>query len=506
MRLERGFHLRLWPLWPLLLLAVAPVHAAVDPDWTTPVAPFHIVGNLYYVGSRDLASYLIVTNAGDILINSNLEVSVPQIRHSVEQLGQRFTDIRVLLISHSHSDHDSGSAAIKRATGALYMVMDGDVPVVESGGEKDFQYPTTRYPPAKVNRVLHDGDQVRLGGTVLTAHKTPGHTRGCTTWTLQIPDHGRTLNVVIVGSWNVNPGYRLVDQPGQPASYPGIAADFEHTFRVLEHLPCDVFLGAHGAYFGMLDKLARRTSDTADVWIDPQGYLDHVHERELAFRTELARQSHSGDTPAALSENTAATPSKTTAAAPSENTAAAPSKNTAAAPSKNTAAALSDDTTAALTRALSAAPAAVAAGAAVLLTEHDGKTRQLRSSTNGWTCTVTQPSAAEYDASEHHPACFDRYGLEWMQAYEAGRDPNPDHVGYSYMLQGGFSWSNTDPTAYGPAPGQKDAIHIPPHLMILNARIADTSGFPSKETNPDTTQPFVMFGGTRYALLILPVK
>jgi metallo-beta-lactamase class B len=464
MKVELGFRLR---LWPLLLLAAPPVHAAVDPDWTTPLAPFHIVGNLYYVGSKDLASYLIVTSAGDILINSNLEVSVPQIRHSVEQLGQRFTDIRVLLISHSHWDHDSGSAEIKRATGALYMVMDGDVPVVESGGEKDFQYPTTRYPPAKVNRVLHDGDQVRLGGTVLTAHKTPGHTRGCTTWTLQIPDHGRTLNVVIVGSWNVNPGYRLVNQPGQPASYPGIAADFEHTFSVLEHLPCDVFLGAHGAYFGMLDKLARRTSDTADVWIDPQGYLDKVHEREQAFRTELARQSHADDTTAALS----------------------------------------DDTPAQLTRALSAAPATIAAGAAVLLTGYDGKTRELRPGTNGWTCTVTQAAAtANPDAIEHHPACFDRYGLEWMRAYEAGRDPDPNHVGYSYMLQGGSSWSNTDPTAYGLAQGQKDSIHIPPHIMILNARLADTSGFPSKETNPDTSRPFVMFGGTRYALLILPVK
>jgi metallo-beta-lactamase class B len=263
-----------------------------NPDWTTPIAPFRIVGNLYYVGSRDLASYLLVTRAGDILINSNLESSVPQIRRSVEQLGYRFSDIRILLISHAHFDHDAGSAEVKRQTGAQYMVMDDDVPVVESGGAKDFQYAaSSHYPPAKVDRVLHDGDEVRLGETVLVAHKTPGHTRGCTTWTLQVPERGKMLNVVIVGSWNVNPGYRLVDRAGKPASYPGIAADFKRTFAILEHLPCDVFLGAHGAYFRMLDKIQRRTANAPEqVWIDPQGYLDNVHEREAAFQAELAKQ------------------------------------------------------------------------------------------------------------------------------------------------------------------------------------------------------------------------
>lgn len=278
----------------LLLLTVAgSAHAAVDPGWIAPIAPFRIVGNLYYVGSKELASYLLVTPEGDVLINSNLEDSVPQIRHSVEELGYRFADIRVLLISHAHWDHDSGSAEVKRETGARYMVMDGDVAVVESGGQKDFRYPDTRYPAAKVDRVLHDGDEVRLGASVLVAHKTPGHTRGCTTWTLRVMDHGRPLNVVIVGSWNVNPGYRLVDRPGQPASYPGIAQDYEYAFKVLKALPCDVFLGAHGEYFDMLGKLRRLTPQTpTTVWIDPQGYRRAVQERESAFKAELARQNH----------------------------------------------------------------------------------------------------------------------------------------------------------------------------------------------------------------------
>jgi metallo-beta-lactamase class B len=273
------------------MLIGSPLHAQTNPDWTTPIAPFRIAGNLYYVGSKDLASYLIVTPTGDILINSNLDSSVPLIRKSVEQLGFKFADIKILLISHSHFDHDGGSAELMRQTGAQYMVMDGDVSVVESGGATDFAYGKDTYAPAKVNRVLHDGDEVKLGGTALVAHKTAGHTRGCTTWTLQVMEAGQVLNVVIVGSWNVNPGWRLVDRPEQRASYPGIADDYRRTFVTLKRLPCDIFLGAHGGYFGMLAKLDRiKDGETYKVWIDPQGYRAAVAEREQAFEKELKRQ------------------------------------------------------------------------------------------------------------------------------------------------------------------------------------------------------------------------
>ena len=279
----------------LLLLPASLLCAAPNPDWTAPLAPFRIADNLYYVGSKDLASYLVVTPNGDILINSSLESSPALIRKSVEQLGFHFTDIKILLISHAHDDHDAGSAEVKRLTGAKYMVMDGDVPVVESGGAKDFAYPKNLYPAVKVDRVLHDGDEVRLGGAVLVAHKTPGHTRGCTTWTMRALSGGKPRDVVIVGSWNVNPGYRLVDQPGKPAYYPGIAADYEHTFVVLKSLPCDVFLGAHGAYFGMLEKLDRAKAGAGEsVWIDPEGYKAAVAERQQAFETELKRQQRGG--------------------------------------------------------------------------------------------------------------------------------------------------------------------------------------------------------------------
>jgi metallo-beta-lactamase class B len=287
-----GSDARQWMILAFLVLLSPLLRAQENPEWTTPIAPFRIADHLYYVGGKDLASYLIVTPQGDILINSNLDGSVSLIRNSVEQLGFTFKDIKVLLISHAHWDHDSGSAQIIKETGAKYMVMDGDVGVVESGGATDFAYGTDhRYPPLQVDRVLHDGDEVRLGSAVLAAHKTAGHTRGCTTWTLQVMDAGRPLNAVIVGSWNVNPGFRLVDRADQPASYPGMAADYRRTFATLKGLKCDIFLGAHGGYFGMLEKLQRmKTGAAENVWIDPPGYKAAVAEREQAFEQELKRQ------------------------------------------------------------------------------------------------------------------------------------------------------------------------------------------------------------------------
>jgi metallo-beta-lactamase class B len=278
----------------VLALAFAPeLMAQANPSWTNPFPPFHIVGNLYYVGSEDLASYLIVTPKGDILINSSLEASVPLIRKSVEALGFRFSDIKVLLISHAHYDHCAGSAMVKQLTAARYFVMDGDVPVVKSGGKADFQYgadPTIRYPSAKVDRVLRDGDTVRLGGEVLTAHKTAGHTRGTTTWTMDENESGRTLHVVIVGSPNVNPGYKLVGNK----AYPQIADDYRQEFQVLKSLPCDVFLGAHGSYYDLTQKYMRMKNGEHDVFIDPDGYKSYIADREQAFDTEVARQSVAG--------------------------------------------------------------------------------------------------------------------------------------------------------------------------------------------------------------------
>ena len=273
----------------VLVLGLADTLYAQANDWMEPFSPFRIAGNLYYVGTKGLANYLITTPQGHILINSDLEANVPLIRASVEKLGFKFSDVKILLISHAHWDHDAGSAMIKKMTGARYMVMDADVPVVESGGKTDFQYgntPSSLYPPTKVDRVLHDGEEVTLGGSVLVAHLTPGHTKGCTTWTMKVSDAGHTYNAVIVGSPNVNPGYRLVNNP----LYPQIAEDYARMFKVLKSLPCDLFLGAHGSYFDMESKYARMKEGGQNPLIDPGGYKTFVAQKEQEFRTELAKQ------------------------------------------------------------------------------------------------------------------------------------------------------------------------------------------------------------------------
>jgi metallo-beta-lactamase class B len=274
----------------LIFLFASTLFAQQDPAWTAPQTPYRVIGDVYYVGSKDLASFLITTPQGHILINSNLASSVPMIRRNVEALGFRFSDIKILLISHAHFDHAAGSAEIKRLTHARYMVMDADVPVVESGGRDDFALGNKteyRFPETKVDRVLHDGDEVRLGNAVLVAHLTPGHTKGCTTWTMKVSDGGRVYNVVIVGSANVLSSYKLVGD----AAYPKMAQDFESTFRTLKALPCDVFLGAHGSYYGMLRKFDEMKAGAANPFIDPAGYQSYVAQKDQEFLAELAKQT-----------------------------------------------------------------------------------------------------------------------------------------------------------------------------------------------------------------------
>jgi len=273
------------------------VRAETNPSWTTPIPPFRIADNLYYVGSQDLASYLIVTPKGNILINANLVTSPPQIRASVEKLGFAWKDTRILLNSQAHDDHMAGAAEVVRETHAKNMVMDGDVSVLETGARTDFLSPSPNVPgysPVHVDRVLHDGDTVSLGGVTLTAHKTAGHTRGCTTWTMRshLPGEsvGTTRNIVIVGGTGFWSEYHFVATPGHPVGYPGIVQDFQHTFVVLRGLPCDVFLGAHGGYFDMLTKLKHYPQDGPRVFIDPAGYKAYVADAQETFEQALHKQ------------------------------------------------------------------------------------------------------------------------------------------------------------------------------------------------------------------------
>jgi metallo-beta-lactamase class B len=249
-----------------------------NPDWHQEFPAFRIAGNIYYVGTADLASYLITTPQGHILLNTDFKEDVPLIRKSIERLGFAYKDIKVILISHAHGDHDEATGLVRNETGAKLMVMDADVPAEESSAPGR--------PGAHVDRVLHDGDTVELGGSKLVARLTPGHTKGCTTWTMQVREGGRTLNVVVIGSPNVNAGYVLVGNK----NYPQIADDYVKTFARLKSLPCDVFLGAHGAYFGLKAKYAKLKAQATSPFIDPDGYKAYVAERNETFQKEWARQ------------------------------------------------------------------------------------------------------------------------------------------------------------------------------------------------------------------------
>jgi metallo-beta-lactamase class B len=264
----------------VLLLARAPAPAG-SPLSEAPFPPHRIADDLYYVGSEGLASYLVTTPKGHILINPSFETTVPVIRASVEQLGFKFTDVKILLNSHAHDDHAGGMAEAQRLTGAQVLVMRGDDKTIASGADN-------RWKPTAVTRVLKDGDKVTLGGTTLTARLTPGHTPGCTTWLMRVQDAGKPYDAVVVCSPNVNGGVRLVDNK----DYPDIASDYEKSFRLWKAIPCDIFLGAHGNYYGLAEKQPRLTAKAkgGNPFVDRAGYQTYIEEREQAFRKLLAEQ------------------------------------------------------------------------------------------------------------------------------------------------------------------------------------------------------------------------
>jgi len=239
--------------------------------------PHRIVGNLYYVGSQSLASFLIATPQGHILINTNWEDAVPNLRKSVEDLGFDFEDIEIILGSHAHGDHMQGDALVKELTGGLVMAMAEDVPLLERMRPGDKSHP--------VDRVLHDGDQVSLGGSTLVARLTPGHTPGCTTWTLTVEEDGESYDVVIIGSMGSNPGFQFVNNPTNPT----IAEQYKQGFAVLRSLSPDIPLASHPAMYGMVEKHAR-IGQSPNPFVDPDGYWAEVNEVEELFLDVLAEQ------------------------------------------------------------------------------------------------------------------------------------------------------------------------------------------------------------------------
>lgn len=265
------------PLPPILVPWDSEVHTREVDNASFP--GHRVAGNVYYVGTADYASFLITSDQGHILINPDFEDSVPSIQKSVEQLGFRFRDIKILLISHAHGDHCAGAARVKELTGAELMVMDKDVEAMESGAKGG----RTGFPPVKVSRVLHDKDEVRLGGNTLVAHLTPGHTKGCTTWALRTQEAGKSYNVVVIGSAGVNDARQLADNP----NYPDMVEDYRRTFRVLKALPVDVFLASHGKFYGLPGKYRKLDKGGENPFVDPAGYRAHVDLMEKAFYYKL---------------------------------------------------------------------------------------------------------------------------------------------------------------------------------------------------------------------------
>src|SRR5262245_14258009 len=248
-------------------------------DQTTQFPPHKVIGNIYYVGTRSLASFVVSTTAGLVLINSSYERNVPVLKSSVEQLGFKFADIKIVLGSHAHGDHMEGDALVKEMTSAQVMAMAEDVPALRNIKPGGKEHP--------VDRVLHDGESVMLGGTALVAHLTPGHTRGNTTWTLKAQEGGKSYDVVIVGSLGVNPGFKLVNN----TEVPGMADEYRRAFAVVRSLPCDVPLASHGAMYGLAGKYPKIGAGGPNPFIDPAGYKAEIDLMEAMFNAVLEAQT-----------------------------------------------------------------------------------------------------------------------------------------------------------------------------------------------------------------------
>jgi metallo-beta-lactamase class B len=280
-------------LTAMLPVLLCPEHIYAQTDETSrarnqPVKPYHVIGNIYYVGASDVTSFLITTPKGHILLDSGFFETVPQIKQNIAELGFRLTDVKILINSHAHYDHAGGLALLKQLTGATLMASGADAALLAAGGKGDFHFgDRLAYEPVKSDRILRDGDEVELGGVKMVAHLTPGHTKGCTTWTIKVKEGLKEYNVVFVGSTSV-PGYKLVDN----ANYAQIFDDYYWTFQTLKSLPCDVFLGSHGSFFSMLEKsklLAQ--GKRPNPFIDPGGYKRFIEETRRAFEDESKRQT-----------------------------------------------------------------------------------------------------------------------------------------------------------------------------------------------------------------------
>jgi metallo-beta-lactamase class B len=268
---------------------VSTSRAQDDPNWTRSFPPFRIIGNIYWVGSYDLSSYLITTPQGHILINTGVGDTARRIKASVEQLGFKLSDTKILTTTQGHYDHVAGLAELKRMTGARVVVSEPEKELLESGGKLDFRFgdtPGAQFEPVKVDGTFKDNDTISLGGTVLTAHHHPGHTKGSTSFTLNVQESGKTYRVVIANLASINPGVTVSGM----AKYPGIADDYARTFKAQKDMPIDVFLASHASQFRLHEKYKPGDAFNPDRFVDPQGFKAAVEELEKTYRDQLAKE------------------------------------------------------------------------------------------------------------------------------------------------------------------------------------------------------------------------
>ncbi|HYC70295.1 MAG TPA: subclass B3 metallo-beta-lactamase [Opitutaceae bacterium] len=264
---------------------------AMFESWKAPVPPRKLVGPIHYVGTMGVSSFLITTPQGHILIDTGFADTLPHVLGAIEQLGFNPGDIKLLLSSHAHVDHVGGHAELKRQTGAQVVASAGDRRILESGGRDDYfaalaSPDLAAYEPVKVDRVVGDHERITLGGVTLTAHLTPGHTRGATTWTMEAKDGDRTYQVVFLSSVSINPGTRLKQKP----SYPEIMRDYDQAFVRLKSLPCDIYFAPHGGQFSMFAKFEKLDQGAGpEALADKEGWRNAIAVAEFAYR-QLLRQ------------------------------------------------------------------------------------------------------------------------------------------------------------------------------------------------------------------------
>lgn len=263
--------------------------AAQNEEWTRPFSPFRIIGNVYWVGSYDLSTYLIVTPQGNILINTGVGDTAQKIKAGVEQLGFKMADTKIITATHGHYDHVAGIADLKKMTGAKVVISERDKELLETGGKADFRFgdsPEARFEPVKVDQTFKDGEKISLGGTELTAHASPGHTKGATSFTFNVQEKGKTYRVIIANMPSINPGVTVTGM----AKYPEIGKDYARTFIALKDMKIDVFLASHASQFRLHEKYKPGDAYNPERFVDPAGYLSSVQRLEKTYLEQLEKE------------------------------------------------------------------------------------------------------------------------------------------------------------------------------------------------------------------------